>query len=140
MKSSYISLFAFLLWLSTSAGAQPTDNETMLVKASALTKVAAAVESAVRFRGAPDNLSEAELLRFATSHDPEMLDAFRGYALRVRRQGRNTSVLLCTEDGGTALIEDSGCTARLDAHLWERMPPLRCEFQLRLEEICPTTQ
>jgi hypothetical protein len=108
----------------------------MLTKASALTKVAKAVAGAVEFKDAPATLSEEELLRFATQHDPEMLEPFRDYLLRVRRAGTATSVLMCTKDGRTALIEDSGCSARSDAHLWERQPQLPCAFQLNLDQIC----
>lgn len=133
-----LSLSAFCLTCAISACAadgKTPNQEEMLTKASALTKVARAVASAVQFKGARESLTEEELLRFATEHDPRMLEPFRGYALRVRRVGTATSVLMCTKDNSTGLIEDSGCTARSDARLWEqsRTP---CTFQLNLDVIC----
>lgn len=112
------------------------DNEEMLIKASALTKLAAAVESAVRYKDAPANLSEDELLNFATAHDPELLTPFRGFKVRARRDGMASAVLICTQDEKMALIEDAGCTARSDAHHWERRPPFSCDFQLALKTVC----
>jgi hypothetical protein len=132
-----VVLAGLLVW-GCSVVAQSIDQETMLVKASVLTKLAGYVESAVRYKGAPEALNEPELLRFSTQHDPDILDAFRGYAVRVRRSGNNSSVLLCTADRSVALIEDAGCTAKSDAHLWERIPNVACEFQLKLEEVCGT--
>lgn len=130
-----VFLAGLLVW-GCSVVAQSVDEETLLTKASVLTKLAGYVESAVRFKQAPDGLSEPELLRYSTQHDPDILDAFRGYAVRVRRTGNYSSVLLCTEDRSVALIEDAGCTARSDAHLWERVPRVACEFQLKLEQVC----
>lgn len=126
----------FLAISGCSANGQERDREEMLIKASALTKVAKAVASAVEFRDAPPTLSEAELLRFATQHDPEMLEPFRDYLLRARRQGTATSVLMCTKDGQTGLLEDTACSARSDAHLWERVPPVSCAFQLDIAQAC----
>ena len=94
---------ALLAW--GCAHSQTAEDEAMLIKASALTKVAAALESAVRFKNAPENLSEAELLEFSTRHDPGLLDPFRELRLLVRRSGALSSVLLCTQDGSQALIE-----------------------------------
>jgi hypothetical protein len=43
--------------------------------------------------------------------------------------------MLCSRNG-MALMEDAGCTARLDSRLWERVTPVACEFQLRLQDVC----
>ena len=129
-------LFSFALFAGCAGTTvEPRDDE-LLIKASALTKVAAALESAVKFKDAPPQLSEAELLHYATTHDPDLLQPFQGYVLRARRVGDMTSVLLCTKDGQSALIEDSGCTARSDLHLWDRSPPVTCVFQLDLAAVC----
>lgn len=136
-KMNFAALFVsgFVLW-GCLAIAQPVDDEAMLARAAALTKLAAAVESAVQFKDAPEDLSEAELLAFATRHDPGLLDAFGGFVVRVRRQGRLSSVLLCTVDRQTALMEDAGCTAKSDLHLWRAVPAAGCDFQLSLPVVC----
>src|SRR5687767_7925307 len=131
IRTTSIVFACVALW-GCAANAQNYDREEMLTKASALTKVARAVWSAVAYRDVPESLTEDELLRFAARNDPEMLEPFRDYLLRARRSGRNTSVLMCTRDGSTALIEDTGCTGGLDLHLWGRSPPVPCSFQLNL--------
>jgi hypothetical protein len=130
------AVLALVSLLGCLALAETDNDEAMLRQASALTKVAAALESAVALNDAPEGLSEPELLRFATKHDPGMLEPFGGSILRARRVGSLSSVLLCSRDGRIALIEDAGCTARSDTHLWKRVPPVQCEFQLALEMVC----
>jgi hypothetical protein len=134
----HLPAIALVVFSGCSVNGQDANNEEMLIKASALTKVAKAVASAVEFRDAPAHLSEGELLRFAAQHDPEMLEPFRDYVLRVRRAGNATSVLLCSHDRRTGLIEDSGCSAKVDVHLWRRSPRPPCEFQLDLAATCGT--
>jgi len=133
-----IVVIAAVLSAACAAHAQIPSDEEMLINASALTKVAAAVESAVKFRDAPASLTEAELLSFATAHDPEMLEPFRGYSVRPRRVGMDTSVLLCTADNKIGLLEDAGCSAESDAHLWKRSPSPSCDFHLNLTQVCST--
>lgn len=134
MKLIVTALVSALLYSCAAAG-QPPDDELLLIKASALTKVAAAVDSAIRYKDAPMGV-EAELLRLATEHDPELLAPFQGLKLRVRRSGANSSVLVCSADETRGLIEDAGCTARSDEHLWRRQPSAECRFHLDLDAVC----
>ncbi len=78
-------------------------------------------------------LDEAETLRQATAHDPRLLEGFTGWHLRVRRDGRHALLLLCAKDGGHALLEDAGCSARLDRQAEAGQP---CAFTLRVEDGC----
>jgi hypothetical protein len=49
----------------------------MYIKASALTKLSAAVESTVRYKNPPTGLDDRELLALSTRHDPALLDNFK---------------------------------------------------------------
>lgn len=118
-----------------SVGQSPNE-ETMLIQASALTKLSAAAESAVRYKDAPEDLSDRALLQWATSHDPALLAPFPAYTLKVLRQDRHAVVLMCTEDGAIALLEDAGCTAKLDRHRWRDMPDAVCGFSLEPRIVC----
>lgn len=106
-------------------------------QASALTKLAAAVQATV-YRGFPDDLSEEVLLYVAVRHDPGLLSPFTDSALRARREGRQTSVLLCTADRGRRLIEDAACTAKVDRHFWRDAEAGACEFEQPLAAVCAT--
>ncbi len=108
----------------------------MLIKASALTKLSAAAESAVRYKDAPEDLADRALLEWATSHDPALLAPFSAYTLKVLRQGRHAIVLVCTEDGAIALLEDAGCTAELDRHRWRDTPDAACGFSIEPRIVC----
>lgn len=130
----FASLFLAALVWGCALGQSP--QQEMLIKASALTKVATALEAYVRFGDATQELSETELLNLATSHDPDLLTPFQDYVLRARRVGNFSSILMCSKDAQTALLEDAGCSSQFDEHLWERSPQLPCDFQLDLAKTC----
>jgi hypothetical protein len=107
----------------------------MYTKASALTKLSAAVESTVRYKNPPPELNDWQLLTLATRHDPALLDNFKGYRVRVLRQARHSVVLVCNTSGTRALLEDAGCTGPTDRHRWMGKPEA-CEFTTSIAEVC----
>lgn len=118
----------------TSSQKNP-DNEEMYVKASALTKLSAAVESTVRYKNPPAELGESELLTLATRHDPILLENFSGYKVRVLSQDRHSVVLVCDASGTRALLEDAGCTGPMDRERWKgKQEP--CEFSIDTKALC----
>ena len=128
----YLALAASLL---AACALRPSERE-MNYLASALTKVSAAVDATVRFRPPPTAASEAEMLQASTAHDPGLLKPFADYTLRVQRSGRASVVLVCDRAAKTALLEDAGCTAKLDEHRWSAATAQRCEFTLDLSTVC----
>lgn len=130
---------ALIVSITFSAGCissqERPDSEEMYIKASALTKLSAAVESTVRYKNPPAELSEGELLVLATRHDPVLLENFRDYKLRVLRQERHSVVLVCDASGTHALLEDTGCTGPMDKHRWMgKSQP--CEFSIDTRAVC----
>ncbi|PCI37675.1 MAG: hypothetical protein COB46_13185 [Rhodospirillaceae bacterium] len=130
------ALFFVSIMASACFHTGSTDEETMLGLASALTKVSAATNSAVRYKHPPADLKDRALLDFATAHNPSLLNKFEGYVLKARQSGKSSSVLVCDEQGKTALIEDTGCTAKLDVHLWQSDPLKACEYDLDIKAVC----
>lgn len=122
-------------WIA-GCGAQPLDEASLRAKESDLNRLAASLESAVRFQNAAETLSEEQLKAFAVKDDPAQLQPFKDLRVRMRRNGPLSSVLVCTADGTRALWEDAGCTARLDLRLWDGTPAAACAFQLDLAQIC----
>lgn len=135
MKTYLLALICLAVW-SSVATAQVVTEDEMLVKASALTKVAAAAESAARYKDPSPDLSEREFLEFSTQHDPSLLEPFAGFMLRAMWRDRRGIVLVCSADGTIRLLEDAGCTAELDKHHWrEQQSP--CEFSIDIAGTCP---
>ena len=131
---------AVVFLLAFAVGCAPVkqrpDREEMYIKASALTKLSAAVESTVRYKNPPMGLNERELLTLATRHDPALLDNFKDYAVRVLRQSRHSVVLVCDTTGTHALLEDAGCSGPMDRHRWMGEKPEPCEFTIETTEVC----
>jgi hypothetical protein len=104
--------------------------------ASALTKVSAAVDSTVRYTSGLEQANGAQLLALSTDHDSALMEPFKNFSVLVRRVGSYSEVLVCEPDGSRGLLEDAGCTAKLDKHLWRDNPPALCQFTLDLEAVC----
>ena len=107
----------------------------MYVKASALTKLSASVESTVRYKNPPENISDEDLLMLATEHDPALLSPFAENSIRIFTENRHSAVLICTKDGTSALLEDTACTAALDKQRWQ-ITADPCKFTLDLNLLC----
>ena len=118
-----------------ACASQPNERE-MNYLASALTKVSAAVDATARHRRSADGLNEVQLLHAATAHDPALMKPFEGLTVRVLREGRDSAVLVCKADGGTPLLEDAGCTAKMDVHRWSQAANDRCEFTVNVKQVC----
>ncbi len=95
----------------------------------------ASVQASVADGSLPDG-TDQERLAVATRGDPGILAAFERYRVRVAREGENAAVLVCTPDGKTALLEDLGCTAKLDVKHWQAATPPGCEFTVDLRDAC----
>lgn len=131
-----LSLGALLLLLLTACRTAPTvRGREMYELGSALTMLSAAVEAEVRYGDAPADISDEELIQRATKHDPGLVAPFSGYVLRVARENRHAIVLVCTKDR-VALLEDAGCSAPMDRHLWDSSPAKPCEFTIRVGDAC----
>jgi anti-sigma regulatory factor (Ser/Thr protein kinase) len=115
---------------------QPRDAEAMFILARQLVVLTAAVHGYVRYEQSDARLTDAEILANATKHDSSLLPEFGEYLVRVRQEDRNGSVLLCTRDGKQGLIEDVGCTAEPDRHLWQMAQRQPCEFTVNVREVC----
>ncbi len=130
--------FFIALALSLNAfGEEAFSEEAMMIKASELTKLSTAVESAVHYEGDRSaGLEGPALLQFATKHDPGLLSRFSGYEVKVLAKDGHAVVLICTAGGHRALLEDAGCTASMDRHAWNEGADTPCEFRLDLPVLC----
>jgi hypothetical protein len=128
--------FVALIANGCSAFADRIDESTMLPLAAALTKLSRAVDAAVRYDSGAAALPEQELLKSSTAHDPSLLEPFAEYAVGLSVRTPDSSVLVCTKDRSRGLLEDAGCTAPLDRHLWQAPEPLACRPVLDLAAVC----
>lgn len=131
-----VTIYVSILVLVACAHSQPAEEREMLILGSALTKLSAAVESTVRYKNPPAEISDAELLLLATQHDPKLLEPFVDYTIKLLRQARHAILLVCTRDGTRALLEDAGCTAEMDKHLWKDHSARVCKFTLEVQTVC----
>jgi hypothetical protein len=121
-----------------SLGTEQTySEEQMMTAAAALTKVSAAAEANLRYGSPSDTLTDAEFLAQSVAHDPGLLKPISAYQVKATRQGGHVAILVCSEDGAIALLEDAGCTAAMDRHRWRDDPKSPCVFTIDLVQLCP---
>jgi hypothetical protein len=78
--------------------------------------------------------NDSVILQHATRHDPRLLaPEFNTYLLKVQYQQPYAVVLLCNKEGNQAIMEDAGCSARLDHQVTKVAP---CEFTLHVNQGC----
>ncbi len=132
-----LSLFLAILLFPACAESSSRNKEEMLILGSHLLQLSKPVYSTLRYKSPPDGIGGNELLTLSTKHDPSLLKPFEGYLLKVRKKGKNASVLVCTKDGAVGLLEDTECTpGRIDKHLWKSKPAASCSFTLDLAALC----
>ena len=137
MKNRGLSLISIVfLFFFGCASSNAFSEREMNELGAALIKLSSAVESGVRYKGIEETLSDKEILALSTTHDPSLLDPFLDYKLRVKVQNKHAAVLVCSENGSKALLEDAGCTARMELHRWKEQPLSPCEFSLDLNKVC----
>jgi len=135
--SGVASCFVLILLLNGCAlvsHKEKENEEAMYMKASALTKLSAAVDATVRYDSLSTSLSDQELLNLSTEDDPSLLEPFNDYLLKVNRDFNHAIVMMCSKDGMQGLLEDAGCTVAMDHHLWQQQVP--CAFTLSSEVVC----
>jgi hypothetical protein len=139
MHPTKYTLFLLLALVSACAfTSEPNFAEEMYKRASALTKLSASMEALIRYGNPLARLSEAELLTEGTRHDPALLTNLGDYKIRVLSRGRHAVVLVCSKEGDRALLEDVGCTGKMDVHHWDK-DNVPCEFTVAIETVCGPT-
>lgn len=111
------------------------NEEAMYPLSSRLIKLTESAEALERYTQPSRSLSDQEFLVQAVEHDPQLLAPFDEYLIKVQRDGHNVNLLVCTQDGRTALLEDLGCTPRVDIHRWQ-MGNESCTFSMNVEADC----
>lgn len=135
MKQQFFMILAVLLLFGgcASNGSHLPGADERGLLAVKMVNLSAAVDAYFMTMPTAPKESDAVVLRQATSHDPRLLaPEFSAYALKVQYQNPYAVVLLCSTDG-KAIMEDAGCSARLD-----RQAPADadCRFPLRVLPGC----
>ena len=131
----FFALFVSLLPLACMSveGRMPNNKERGLL-GTEMVNLSSSVDMYLSLRTEPPNEPDAVLLQEATAHDPGLLAPdFKRYLLKVRFQRPFSVLLLCSKDGRRAIMEDAGCSARLDRQIYKDAP---CEFNLQVFEGC----
>lgn len=78
--------------------------------------------------------SGEELIRLAVGDDPSLLVPFGGLVVKAKCEKNHSIVLVCDSEGKMTLMEDAGCTIKIDYRAEE--PARACEFSIQAEAVC----
>lgn len=136
MKRIRFLVLAIVVLLPGCARAQGAPDRDAQELASALTKVASAVESTVHVKKQGAQLQDMDLLHAATRHDPGLLSPFRRYVLKAEQNGDHAIVIVCDSDA--ILLMDATCTRKADQPPPELKPGSPCTIPPYLvAKLCP---
>jgi predicted nuclease of predicted toxin-antitoxin system len=111
----------------------PTDEERGRLSTRMVNLSAAVDTYFADLPGKPTD-SDAVILQKATQHDARLMAKdFDNYVLKVQYQNPYAVVLLCSKNEKIAIMEDAGCSARIDRQVTKTAP---CEFTLRVNQGC----
>ncbi|GAB4088301.1 hypothetical protein GCM10028785_09700 [Hydrogenophaga soli] len=110
--------------------------QQMFDKASALTKLTAYVDAAVLYSPTGASDSDQTLFDKAFADNPLLKPQLGSDTLRLQRGEKGVVLMVCTEDGTKALLEDLSCTPGMDKHPWRDEPGRTCTFSLS-PTACP---
>jgi len=125
--------FAMLCACAPPLAAAP-DAEARGLLSTKMVNLSSAVDTYFADLSAAPTESDATILQNATRHDVRLLaPEFEPYLLKIQFQNPYAVLLLCSKDGNRAIMEDAGCSARLDRQVMNDAP---CEFTLHISKGC----
>lgn len=125
---------ALLLVACTNAIAAPPDDEERGRLSTKMVNLSSAVDVYFTELTEAPTEDDATVLKNATQHDARLLaPEFEPYLLKVQYQAPYAVLLLCSKVGQAAIMEDAGCSARVDRQVTDEAP---CEFTLQVSEGC----
>jgi hypothetical protein len=133
-KTLFILIPALFLAACVTATPPALNNAERGIMSTKMVNLSAAVDTYFAdLPGAPTD-SDAIILQKSTQHDKRLLaPEFDHYVLKVQYQNPYAVLLLCSEDGKFAIMEDAGCSARLDRQVTHSAP---CEYTLHVIQGC----
>ncbi|KHS91814.1 hypothetical protein RC86_09430 [Pectobacterium brasiliense] len=120
----YIALMSALFLAGCCSFSSANQQETMYPLSSALTKLSASVEAETRY-GNPDSATDSTLLA-----------PFKDYKMKAKSVEGHSLILVCSADGRQALLEDAGCTAKMDKHHWQEKANPGCNYTIDMAQVC----
>ena len=134
MTNRILALLIPILLLTACVTATEPTAEQRGILSTRMVNLSAAVDIYFYDLGKAPTDSDSVILQKATEHDKRLLaPEFANYELKVQYQNPYAVLLLCSKDGKSAIMEDAGCTARLDRQVTHSAP---CEFTLHVNQGC----
>lgn len=126
-------LMTVLITLTVGACATEYTDAEMEPLAATASDVARAVRYYVRKHSDEAvTLTDQELVKQATAHDPNLLAPYGDFVVMGTVQG---IVLVCTKDQSRGLIEDAECTDKVDGMNWRNVNT-PCSYTLDIAVVC----
>ncbi len=131
MKHALLLIGSVLIVSLCAASPNKAFDERMRWLKPAVAKLTTTIQSRVNDENFDATITDEELLTSTINEDVFLKNRFR-FLVKVKllREKKHVSVLVCTEDERYALFEDLGCTDEVDMGYWILKDPPPCDFHL----------
>jgi hypothetical protein len=97
--------------------------------ATPMKRLTPAVQAVILWPENTDPQSEDKVIEEVFKEKPELREAFQGLVIKIRHNDKDVVILVCSQDGKNAWLEDASWTIELDKE-WYKEPSHPCEFSL----------
>ena len=131
MKYRLLLISSVLIVSFCDASPNKAFDENMRLLKPSVAKLTAAIQIRVSDENFDASINDEELLTQAIKGDMSLIEPFFGYCnIKISREKKHATVLLCTQDYKYALFEDLGCTDEVDMQYWMFKDPPSCDFHM----------
>ncbi|MBN2767938.1 MAG: hypothetical protein JXQ68_02450 [Campylobacterales bacterium] len=131
MKHALLFIGSALIVSQCVASPNKAFDENMLTLKPSVAKLTAAIQRTLSDKNLDANVTNEELLTRAIKGDVSLLKPFFSYySIKISRDKKHATVLICTQDDKYALFEDLGCTDEVDMQYWILKDPPSCDFHM----------
>ena len=121
----YLAVFLLL----TACCTVPKQNPEKLV--APLNKLTPAVQAVIVWPEGGKPIPDNKILEEALKDKPELREAFQGIPIKIKQNGKDVIILVCSPDGKNAWLEDASWTTEGVDKEWYKLDPSHpCEFSL----------
>ena len=133
---AFLLLAVFLVYGSgcSLCGHGQADVEELGPPLLRLTSAVQGVAERPEVYGFTPNAGGEACINLAVEDDPGLLVPFEDYVLKAKCENQQGVVLVCNSAGDRALLEDAGCTTRLDFR--GDGASRACDFNLDVNSLC----
>jgi hypothetical protein len=105
---------------------KPTPEELV----APMKRLTPAIQAIILWPENTDTPTDAQVIEEVFKEKPELRETFQDLQIKILHNDKEVVVLICSQDGKNAWMEDASWTLELDKEWYKKDPSRPCEFSL----------